>query len=130
MTLAPSKNCTRRLLHVDTSSSQSMPSTSEITLACFRLHGIILGIILLKRFMRTLLQLSRKLSKDWNHMSIDVTEAVLLGLDCFMIAGTGSRKTMPFAMPLLVDKTKKKMVKVIFLLNDMEDDQVSIIFFW
>ena len=61
--------------------------------------------------------------------SINVTEAVLLGLDCFMIAGTGSRKTMPFAMPLLVDKTKKKMVRVIFPLNDMEDDQVSIIFF-
>ena len=60
--------------------------------------------------------------------SIDVTEAVLLCLDCFMIAGTGSRKTMPFAMPLLVDKTKKKMVRVIFPLNDMED-QVSIIFF-
>ena len=100
-----------------------MPSTSEITLACFRLHGIILGIILLKRVMRTLLQLSRKLSKDWNHMSsINVTEAILLGLDCFMIAGTGSRKTMLFAMPLLVDKTKKKMVRVIFPLNDLEDN--------
>ena len=40
---------------------------------------------------------------DWQ---LDVTEAILLGLDCVVIAGTGSGKTMPFAMPLLVDKTK------------------------
>lgn len=57
---------------------------------------------------------------------LDVTEAVLLGLDCVAIAGTGSGKTMPFAMPLLVDRTKKKMVIVISPLNDLEEDQVSI----
>jgi superfamily II DNA/RNA helicase len=55
-------------------------------------------------------------------------EALLLGLDCVTIAGTGSRKTMPFAMPLLVDRTKKKIVLVISSLNDLEDDQV--ILFW
>ena len=60
---------------------------------------------------------------DWQ---LDVTEAILLGLDCVVIAGTGSGKTMPFAMPLLVDKTKKKMVIVISPLNDLEEDQVSI----
>ena len=56
---------------------------------------------------------------------LDVTEALLLGLDCVVIAGTGSGKTMPFAMPLLVDKSKKKMVIVISPLNDLEEDQVS-----
>ncbi|KAF8221098.1 hypothetical protein L208DRAFT_1011139, partial [Tricholoma matsutake] len=35
---------------------------------------------------------------------IDVTEALLLSLDCVVIAGTGSRKTMPFWMPLLLDE--------------------------
>ena len=64
---------------------------------------------------------------DWQ---FKVTEAILLGLDCVMIAGTGSRKTMPFAMPLLVDKTKKKMVIVNFPLNDLEGDQVSILMFF
>ena len=59
---------------------------------------------------------------DWQ---LDVTEAILLGLDCVVIAGTGSGKTIPFAMPLLVDKTKKKMVIVISPLNDLEEDQVS-----
>jgi ATP-dependent helicase YprA (DUF1998 family) len=59
---------------------------------------------------------------------LDVAEAVLLGLDCVAIAGTGSGKTMPFAMPLLVDRTKKKIVLVISPLNDLEDDQV--ILFW
>jgi hypothetical protein len=37
---------------------------------------------------------------------------------------------MPFAMPLLVDKTKKKMVIVISPLNDLEEDQVSISTFY
>jgi ATP-dependent helicase YprA (DUF1998 family) len=60
---------------------------------------------------------------------LDVTEAILLGLDCVAIAGTGSGKTMPFAMPLLVDKTKKKMVIVISPLNDLEEDQASILSF-
>ena len=31
---------------------------------------------------------------------------------------------MPFAMPLLVDKTKKQIVIVISPLNDLEEDQV------
>jgi ATP-dependent helicase YprA (DUF1998 family) len=51
---------------------------------------------------------------------LDVAEALLLGLDCITIAGTGSGKTMQFAMPLLVDRSKKKMVIVISPLNDLE----------
>ena len=61
---------------------------------------------------------------------LDVTEAILLGLDCVAIASTGSGKTMPFIMPLLVDHTKKKMVIVISPLNDLEEDQVSQVLFF
>jgi|ERR1700722_9666157 len=59
---------------------------------------------------------------DWQ---INLCEALLLGLDCIAIAGTGAGKTMPFAMPLLVDKTQRKMVIVISPLNALENDQVS-----
>jgi len=60
---------------------------------------------------------------------LDVAEALLLGLDCIVIAGTGAGKTMPFVMPLLVDRTKKKLVIVISPLNDLEEDQVSALWF-
>ena len=56
---------------------------------------------------------------------LDVAEAILLNLDCIAIVGTGSGKTMPFAMPLLVDRTEKKIVIVISPLNDLEEDQVN-----
>jgi ATP-dependent helicase YprA (DUF1998 family) len=61
---------------------------------------------------------------DWQ---IDVTEALLLGLDCVAIAGTGAGKTMPFGLPLLMDESKRKIVIVISPLNDLEVEQVSII---
>jgi len=60
---------------------------------------------------------------DWQ---MDVCEAILLGLDVVLIAGTGAGKTLPFAMPLLVDQTKRKMVIVISPLNVLEHDQVHI----
>ncbi|KAF8816985.1 P-loop containing nucleoside triphosphate hydrolase protein [Phlegmacium glaucopus] len=44
---------------------------------------------------------------DWQ---LDVTEAILLGLDTVVIAGTGAGKTMPFVMPLLLDEKKKAIV--------------------
>jgi ATP-dependent helicase YprA (DUF1998 family) len=55
---------------------------------------------------------------------VDVCEAILLGLDCIVIAPTGAGKTMPFIMPLLVDKTCRKMVIIISPLNELEYDQV------
>jgi ATP-dependent helicase YprA (DUF1998 family) len=55
---------------------------------------------------------------------LDICEALLLGLDCIVIAGTGAGKTMPFIMPLLVDPTNKKMVIIISPLNALEHDQV------
>jgi ATP-dependent helicase YprA (DUF1998 family) len=57
---------------------------------------------------------------DWQ---IDVAEALLLGLDCSVIAGTGAGKTTPFVLPLLVET--KKVVVIISPLNALEDDQVS-----
>ena len=41
---------------------------------------------------------------------VDVTEAILLGLDSFVIAGTGAGKTMPFMMPLLLDPKSKCII--------------------
>jgi hypothetical protein len=53
---------------------------------------------------------------------VDVSEALLLGLDCTVIAGTGAGKTMPFMMLLFVEP--KKVVLIISPLNALEEDQV------
>ena len=53
----------------------------------------------------------------------DVAEALLLGLDCSVIAGTGAGKTMPFVMPLFVDP--EKVMVIISPLNALEEDQVA-----
>ena len=53
---------------------------------------------------------------------IDVLEALLLGLDCSVIAGTGAGKTMPFVMPLFIES--EKIMIVISPLNALEEDQV------
>ena len=58
---------------------------------------------------------------DWQ---LDVSEALLLGLDCTVIAGTGAGKTMPFVMPLFIQP--KKIVLIISPLNALEEDQVSL----
>ena len=63
-----------------------------------------------------------KIPHKWQ---VDVTEALLLGLDSIVIAGTGAGKMMPFVMPLLLDETKTKMVLVISPLNELEAEQVS-----
>ena len=57
---------------------------------------------------------------DWQ---VDVSEALILGLDSVVIAGTGSGKTMPFMMPLLLD-AKKKII-IISPLKVLQLDQVS-----
>lgn len=58
---------------------------------------------------------------DWQ---VDAAEALLLGLDVVLTAGTGAGKTMPFVMPLLLNKKAKKMVIIISPLNELERDQV------
>ncbi|KAJ7466530.1 P-loop containing nucleoside triphosphate hydrolase protein [Mycena latifolia] len=54
---------------------------------------------------------------------IDMGEALGLGLDCSLIAGTGAGKTMPFVMPLFADS--EKMIIIISPLNALEVDQAS-----
>jgi|SRR6267154_132450 len=54
---------------------------------------------------------------------LDVTEAILLGLDSVVIAGTGAGKTMPFMMPLLLDDKKK--VIIVSPLKILQADQVQ-----
>ena len=58
---------------------------------------------------------------DWQ---IDVAEALTLGLDATVIAGTGSGKTLPWAMPLLLEGNCGKMCLVISPLNELEADHV------
>ena len=53
---------------------------------------------------------------------LDVTEAILLGVNSLVIAGTGAGKTMPFMMPLMLDPTKKALI--ISPLKILQADQV------
>ena len=62
---------------------------------------------------------SGKTPYDWQ---LDVTEALLLGLDSMVIAGTGSGKTIPFMLPLLVHP--EKIIIVISPLKVLQRDQV------
>ncbi|KAJ6451972.1 hypothetical protein C8R45DRAFT_1113313 [Mycena sanguinolenta] len=54
---------------------------------------------------------------------IDVSEALVLRLDAVVLAGTGAGKTIPFMMPLLLDR--KKFVLVISLLKILQEDQAK-----
>jgi bloom syndrome protein len=54
---------------------------------------------------------------------LDVTEATLLGLDSVVIAGTGSGKTIPFMLPLLLNPDK--MALVLSPLKVLQRDQVK-----
>jgi bloom syndrome protein len=64
---------------------------------------------------------------DPHEWQLDVAEAILLGLDSVVIAGTGAGKTMPFMMPLLLDKKKK--VIIVSPLKVLQADQVRISLF-
>jgi ATP-dependent helicase YprA (DUF1998 family) len=59
---------------------------------------------------------------DWQ---LDAAEALVLGLDCVVIAGTGAGKTIPFVLPLFVQDSRDKLVLIISPLNALETDQVS-----
>ena len=56
---------------------------------------------------------------------LDVAEAILLGLDCVVIAGTGSGKTIPFMLPLLL--YPNKMALIISPLKVLQRDQVCLL---
>ena len=62
---------------------------------------------------------SGKTPYDWQ---LDVTEAILLGLDSTVIAGTGSGKTIPFMLPLLAHP--EKIMIIISPLKVLQRDQV------
>ena len=56
---------------------------------------------------------------------LDVVEAIILGLDATVIAGTGSGKTLPWAMPLLLDENQGRACLVISPLKALQVDHVS-----
>ena len=56
---------------------------------------------------------------------LDVAEALILGLDATVIAGTGSGKTLPWAMPLLLDENRERACLVISPLKALQADHVS-----
>lgn len=63
-----------------------------------------------------------KIAHPWQ---VNIGEALELGLDCSLLAGTGSGKTIPFVMPLF--SQLDKIVIIISPLNALEEDQVRAI---
>ncbi|KAJ6611146.1 hypothetical protein B0H10DRAFT_1810185 [Mycena sp. CBHHK59/15] len=57
---------------------------------------------------------------------VDIGEALHLGVDCSLIASTGTGKTIPFVMPLFVESDK--IIVIISPLNTLEVNQAS--HFW
>ena len=77
---------------------------------------------------RALLTAAVKLAFNGNEprkFQLDIAEALILGLDVTAIAGTGSGKTLPWAMPLLLDENKDKMILVISPLKALQADHVN-----
>ena len=64
----------------------------------------------------------RRRPYDWQ---LDAAEALLLDLDCVIVAGTGAGKTIPFALPLFVQESQNKLVLILSPLNALETDQVK-----
>src|SRR6267154_6369804 len=58
---------------------------------------------------------------DWQ---LDAAEALILGLDCVVVARTGAGKTIPFVLPLFVQDSQDKLVLIISPLNALETNQV------
>jgi ATP-dependent helicase YprA (DUF1998 family) len=57
---------------------------------------------------------------------LDAAEALILGLDCVVVAGTGAGKTIPFVLPLFVQDSRDKLVLIISPLNALETDQARV----
>jgi ATP-dependent helicase YprA (DUF1998 family) len=75
--------------------------------------------------------MSRKLQDIFNgripyEWQLDAAEALILGLDCVVVAGTGAGKTIPFVLPLFVQDSRDKLVLIISLLNALETDQARV----
>ena len=65
---------------------------------------------------------NRRSPYDWQ---LNAAELLILGLDCVVVAGTGTGKTIPFMLPLFVHDSRDKLVLIISPLNALEMDQVS-----
>ncbi|KAJ6494352.1 hypothetical protein C8R45DRAFT_824550 [Mycena sanguinolenta] len=63
------------------------------------------------------------IAHEWQ---VDMAEALHLGLDCSLIAGTSAGKTMPFMM--LLFEESDKIIVIISPLNTLEVDQVRVFF--
>ena len=62
-----------------------------------------------------------KVPYEWQ---LDVAEALYLGLDSVIIAGTGAGKTLPFVMVLLAHTSANTKIIIVSTLNELERDQV------
>ncbi|KAI9067172.1 P-loop containing nucleoside triphosphate hydrolase protein [Trametes sanguinea] len=54
---------------------------------------------------------------------LDTAEALVLGLDCVIIAGTGAGKTIPYMLPLFLPECSDKTIVVISPLKSLQHDQ-------
>jgi superfamily II DNA/RNA helicase len=76
-------------------------------------------------------QCQAKFSYRPHPWQLDVPEAILLKLDAVLIAGTGSGKTTPFVLPLMVkqDKGKESILLLISPTKELQKDQVRSVFY-
>lgn len=63
-----------------------------------------------------------KVPHEWQ---LDEAEAIALGLDSILISATGSGKTIPIMLLLLLPENHKKTIVVISPLKSLESDQVT-----
>ena len=66
-----------------------------------------------------------KTSYSWQ---LNTAEAIILGLNCVIFAGTSAGKTIPFVLPLFVHDSQDKLVIIISPLNALETEQVKFSF--
>jgi superfamily II DNA helicase RecQ len=62
-------------------------------------------------------------AREWQ---LDVAEALHLRRDCVVIAGTGSGKTTPFLLPLLLPENKGKFALIVSPLLSLQAEQVCV----
>lgn len=66
----------------------------------------------------------KKTGKSPYKWQFDVAEAIILDLNCIVLAGTGSGKSMPFVMPLMQDAVDGKIIIIVCPLIELQEDQV------
>ncbi|KAI0359013.1 P-loop containing nucleoside triphosphate hydrolase protein [Trametes cingulata] len=54
---------------------------------------------------------------------LDAAEAIVLGLDCVVVAGTGAGKTIPYILPLFLPEFRDKLMVIISPLKSLQQDQ-------